>query len=48
MQSSSKFSGVPEDSQVPFLGVQVATSRFPQSGVATCKVYNEGEMKNWG
>ncbi len=35
LQSNSEFSGVPEDSQVPFSGVWVATSHFPQSGVAT-------------
>ncbi len=33
--SSSEFLGVLEDSQVPFSGVWVATSHFPQSGVAT-------------
>jgi len=31
----SEFLGVPEDSQVPFSRVWVATSHFPQSGVAT-------------
>ncbi len=35
LQSNSEFLGVPEDSQVPFSGVWVATSHFPQSGVAT-------------
>ncbi len=35
MQSSSEFSGVSEDSQVPFSGVWVAISHFPQSGVVT-------------
>ncbi len=35
LQSRSKFSRVPEDSQVPFLGVWVVTSQLPQSGVAT-------------
>ncbi len=35
LQSHSEFSGVLEDSQVPFSGVWVATSHFPQSGVAT-------------
>jgi hypothetical protein len=35
LQSNSEFLGVPEDSQVPFSGVWVATSHLPQSGVAT-------------
>ncbi len=34
LKSCSKFSGVPEDSQVPFSGVWVATSQLPQNGVA--------------
>ncbi len=35
LKSSSEFLGVPEGSQVPILGVWVATSHFPQSGVTT-------------
>ncbi len=35
LQSCSEFLRVLEDSQVPFSGVWVATSHFPQSGVAT-------------
>ncbi len=33
--------GVPEDSQVPFLGVWMATSHFLQSGVVTKHMTNE-------
>ncbi len=35
LQLHSEFLGVPEDSQVPFSGVWVVSSHFPQSGVAT-------------
>ncbi len=35
LQSSFEFSGVPKDSKLPFSGVWVATSHFPQSGVVT-------------
>jgi hypothetical protein len=35
LQLRFKFLRVPKDSQVPFLGVWVATSHFPQSRVAT-------------
>jgi hypothetical protein len=35
LQSRSEFLGVMEDSQVAFSGMWVATSHFPQNGVAT-------------
>jgi len=35
MQSNSKVSEVPEDSQIPILGVWVSSSHFSKSGVVT-------------
>jgi hypothetical protein len=44
LQSTSGFSRVLEDFQVPFSGVWVATSHFPQSGVATFRIPNLGVL----
>jgi hypothetical protein len=35
LQSSSEFSGIPEDSKFPLLGVWISSSHLPQNGVAT-------------
>jgi hypothetical protein len=41
LQSRSKFSGVPEDSNFPLLGVWGSPSHLAQSGVATLKVLQD-------
>jgi hypothetical protein len=43
--SSSKFSGVPEDSKFPLLGVWASPSHLAQSGVATELL---GDLKGFG
>jgi len=45
--STSKHSGVPEDSKSPTLGVGVSSSHFTQSGVATGQAH-QGEGKRKG
>jgi len=47
LQLRSEFLGVPEDSQVPFSGVWVATWQLPQSGVATIQVW-KGQVQLGG